>query len=39
MLKYLKIMEDKLIVVFSTPNIIKETNSANYKGYVNKKLK
>ena len=32
----LKIVEEKLINMFSTPIIIRKINSVNYKGYVHK---
>ena len=32
-------MEDRLIDMFSTSGIIREINNANYKGYVQEKLK
>ena len=39
MLEYLKIMEGKLMGMFSIPSIIKEKNNALYKGYMKEKLK
>ena len=36
MLEYLKIIEDKLICMLSTPSIIKEINNAKYKVYIKK---
>ena len=39
MLEYLRILEDKLIDKFSTFNIIKIINHANYKTYVLDELK
>ena len=38
MLNYLKIIEWKLIDMFSTPSVVRKIHNANYKGYVNKKL-
>ena len=38
MVGFLRIKEDKLIDMFSTPSIIKKINNANYKRYVNDKL-
>ena len=34
----LKIVEWKLIDMFSTPSVVRKINNANHKGYVNKKL-
>ena len=39
MLEYQKIMEYKLIDIFSTSTIITKINNINYKGYVHDKLK
>ena len=38
MLEYLKIMEWKLIGMFSTPTFVRKINNASYKGYVHDKL-
>ena len=35
MLEYLKIMEDKRIVIFITPRIVIEKIKAKYRGFVN----
>ena len=37
-LEYLKIMEWKLIDMFSTLSIIRKLTNVNYKSYVNKEL-
>ena len=39
MLEFLRIIEDRLIYIFSTPSIIKKVSSTNQKGYVHDKLK
>ena len=39
MLEYLKITEDRLIDMFSTPGIVRKIHSVNHKGYVRDKLK
>ena len=39
MLVYLKIIEDRLIDMFSTHSIIRKINNVNYKEYVHDKLK
>ena len=38
MLAYMKIVEDKLIDMFSTPTVIRKIKDVNYKGYVHDKL-
>ena len=38
MLEYMKIMEQKLIDIFSAPTLARKINNANYKGYIRKKL-
>ena len=39
MLEYMKIVEDKLINMFSTPTVIRKIKDVNYKGYVHDKLR
>ena len=38
LLEFLKIMEWKLIDMFSNPSVIRKINNVTYKGYVNKKV-
>ena len=38
MLAYMKVVEDKLIDMFSTPTVIRKIKDVNYKGYVHDKL-
>ena len=38
-LEYFKIIENKVIDIFSTPTIIIKINNANYIGYLHDKLK
>ena len=38
MLEYLKIMEWKLVNIFSTHSVFLKISNVNWKGYVNKKL-
>ena len=38
LLEFLKIMEWKLIDMFSNPSVIRKINNVNYKGYVNKNV-
>ena len=39
MLKYLKMIEDMLIEMFSSPTIIRKISNTSYKGYVCDKLR
>ena len=39
MLKYVKIMEWKLIDMLFTPTVVRKLNNVNQKGYVKKKIK
>ena len=39
MLAYLKIIEDKLIDMFSTRTIIRKIKDVNYNGYIHDKLR
>lgn len=39
MLEYLKVMEQKLIDMLSTPTVVRKINNGNYKGYVYVKKK
>ena len=38
MLAYMKVVEDKLIDMSSTPTVIRKIKDVNYKGYVHDKL-